>query len=80
MHLYPKLVARSLYAFAEALVVWNHHVQVLSEFVVLFSLVSVLLVVAGVLTSQLNSVQGPSGVLAFFNAWKRCCSSFSNIS
>ena len=56
MHLYPKLVARSLYAFAEALVVWNHHVQVLPEFVVLFSLVNVLLVVAGVLTSQLNSV------------------------
>ena len=67
IYLYPIFATCFLYSFAEALMIWNHHVQVLIVITSWAFLVccSSLFVSVGVLALQFCSVYGPCGVFAF---------------
>ena len=66
MYLYPIFAACFLDSLTEALMIWNHHIQVL--IVVSWALLIVcssLFVSIGVLAVQFGSVYGPCGVFTF---------------
>ena len=72
-----------LHAFdslAEALMIWNHHAQVLIDSVSLALLIvySSLFCSIGVLALQLCSVMAHMGYLHFLSVLNRCCSSSCN--